>query len=171
MHNSVDQEFLYVRDLMTLGVITCSPTASITEIAQSFFINQNEAIVVMDNGHALGYITHKEVLQSYIKEKYDDITASDVMIEDIPKISPDIPLKTAAKLMLDRDLKVFFIMHHSGGNEYPTAFISFRYFIRLIGSSKPEDLKDLGVNAERKLPLDAFIKKRDLALRKNRLVE
>jgi len=170
MHNSVNQEFLYVRDLMTLGVVTCSPTASIKEIAQSLFINQNDAIVVMDNGHALGYITHNEVLQSYIQEKYEDTTASDVMIEDIPQISPDIPLKTAAKLMLDRDLYIFFIMHHSGGNEYPTAFISFRNFIRLIASSKPEDLKDLGVYAERKSPLDAFIKKRDLALRKNRLV-
>jgi len=147
---------------MTVGVLTCSTRTSIKVIAQAIIEKDLEAVVVLDEeGHALGFVGQDELVQAYSNGNYDQLTAQDIMTDGIPQIPPDIPIAAAAQLMLDRGLRVFFLTHHAGGIEYPAALISYKHFLRHLMVDSAEEIKDLGIRAERKSPLDTFLEKRD----------
>jgi hypothetical protein len=56
--------------------------------------------------------------------------------------------------------------HNSAGIIYPAALISYKHLVRHLAAKDDSDLKDLGITAERKSPLEVFIERRDRA-RKN----
>jgi hypothetical protein len=72
-------------------------------------------------------------------------------------------LTAAAEIMLDLGVRSLFLMHHAGGIEYPAALISYRHFLRLMAAQEKEDLRDLGIQAQRRSPLETFIQRRDNA--------
>ena len=160
-----------VRDLMTVGVETCSPETPIEDLARSLLDNSGEDIVVMQDGHALGTIGLEQMTQAYSKREYFDLKASDILHEGVPQIPPDIPLTAAAQIMLDLRVKTLFLMHHAGGISYPAAMISYRHILRHISAKEDEDLNDLGIYADRKSPVEAFIERRNAARRQNNLPE
>ena len=56
-----------VRDLMTVGVLTCSTSTSITVISQALLEKNVEAVVVLDDeGHAVGIVGRDELVQASI---------------------------------------------------------------------------------------------------------
>lgn len=156
-----------VRDLMTVGVLTCGPATSLANLARLFLESgiQNE-IVVLDEGHGIGVVGQQEVIAACLREQPCHLTAADVMREGVPQIPPDIPLEAAAQVMNDLGVRSLYLMHHAGGVEYPAAVISYWHFLRYLVAEKAEDLSDLGIYAQRKAPLDAFIQKRDDARRR-----
>jgi hypothetical protein len=85
----------------------------------------------------------------------------------VPHAPADIPLTAAAQLMLDRGVRVLYMMHHAGGIEYPAALISYQHILRLMGARSSDELHDLGVRAARQSPLEAFIQRREEARRRN----
>jgi hypothetical protein len=89
----------------------------------------------------------------------------DILQEEIPQIPPEIPLTTAAQMMLDNNIRTYFLMHHAGGVLYPTAYISYKLILRHLPAQEEEDLRGLGVVAERITPLKKFVEKRDAARR------
>jgi hypothetical protein len=89
------------------------------------------------------------------------------MQDEVPQTPPDIPLTAAAQLMLDRGVRVLFLMHHSSGIEYPAALISYQHILRLLGARDKEELHDLGISATRQSPLEAFIQRREAARSRN----
>jgi len=157
-----------VRDLMTVGVVTCSTETSVKVIAKTILEKELEAIVVLDTeGHALGYVGQKELVKAYSKGSYEQLTAQEIMTDGLPQIPPNIPIAAAAQLMLDQGLRVFFLTHHAAGIEYPAAVLTFTHFLRHLITDDIEEIKDLGIRAERKAPLDAFIDRRDAQKNKN----
>jgi len=151
-----------VRDLMTVGVLTCSPTTSIKTIAKALLEKDVEAVVVLDlEGHAVGYVGKDELVLAYAKGNFEGLEAQDIMQDGIPKIPPDIPIGAAAQLMQDQGIRIFYLTHHAGGIEYPAAYISYKHFLRHIQSDSGEGLTDLGIDAARKAPLEQFIERRD----------
>jgi len=160
-----------VRDLMTIGVETCTPDTPIADLARALLDNSGEDIVVMQDGHALGTIGLEQMTQAYSKGEYYDLNARDILNEGVPQIPPDIPLTAAAQIMLDQKVKTLFLMHHAGGITYPAAMISYRHILRHINAQKDEDLTDLGIYADRKSPVQAFIERRNAARRQNNLPE
>jgi CBS domain-containing protein len=159
------QQYQLVRDLMSVGVATCSPDTPIVDIARLLVDNNLEAVVVLDpiEGHALGIVSQDELMQAYSQGEARSLRAEEIMRDGVPKIPPDIPLEVAAQLMGDQRVRVMFIMHHAGGIEYPAAYISFRHLLRHLGAKEGEDLRDLGIQAERQSPLDVFIQRREEA--------
>jgi CBS domain-containing protein len=159
------QQYQLVRDLMSVGVATCSPDTPIVDIARLLVDNNLEAVVVLDpiEGHALGIVSQDELMQAYSLGEARSLRAEEIMRDGVPKIPPDIPLEVAAQLMGDQSVRVMFIMHHAGGIEYPAAYISFRHLLRHLGAKEGEDLRDLGIQAERQSPLDVFIQRREEA--------
>lgn len=152
----------YVRDLMTVGVVTCGFHTSIITIAQAILEKDIEAVVVLDSeGHAHGIVGQDELVNAYAKGDYHQLTAQDIMTEGIPQFPPDIPLDAAAQLMQDQNLRVFFLTHHAGGIEYPAGVISYKHFLRHLAMKTDQEIKDLGIGAERKGPLEAFIERRE----------
>jgi predicted transcriptional regulator len=153
-----------VRDLMTVGVTTCAPETPITTVARLLLEDDLEAVIVLDQeGHATGMIGQDELVRAYARGETRSLTAEQIMREDVPEIPPDIPLTAAAQIMQDRRVRIFFLMHHSDGISYPAAAITYRHVLRVLAADQPEDLRDLGIRAEREAPLAAFMKRRDEA--------
>jgi CBS domain-containing protein len=158
-----------VRDLMTVGVVTCSTQTPIKAIAQAVMEKDLEAVVVLDSeGHALGFVGQDDLVQAYSAGNYENLNAQDIMRDGIPQIPPDIPIAAAAQLMHDQGLRVFFLTHHAGGIEYPAALISYKHFLRHLIINDEEEIKDLGIRAERTAPLDAFFERRDALKTQNK---
>jgi CBS domain-containing protein len=112
-------------------------------------------------------VTRKELVAAYALGKIDGCIVEDIMRPGVPQIPPDIPLAAAAHLMNDQGLRIFFLMHHAGGIEYPAAMITYEHILRHLASRSADDLRDLGIKAERESPVETFIKKRDAARRRS----
>jgi predicted transcriptional regulator len=153
----------YVRDLMTVGVLTCSADTPILEIARRLLDQALDDMVVLEEGHAIGVISPAELIQALTHPDFDDLRARDVMRDGVAQTPPEIPLEAAAQIMLDLGVRSLFVMHHAGGIEYPAAVLSYRHLLRYMTASSSDDLKDLGISAQRQMPLESFIKRRDEA--------
>jgi CBS domain-containing protein len=156
-----------VRDLMTVGVVTCNPQTKLPELAQLLLDNDLDDVIVLDDGKALGVVGRDELISAFSRNASKNVTAIEVMREGVPQIPPEIPLTAAAQLMRDQGVRTFFLMHHAAGIEYPAAIISYKHLLRLLVAKDQADLSDLGIRAERVAPLDDFIQRRDESKKKN----
>jgi predicted transcriptional regulator len=150
-----------VRDLMTVGVVTCNPQTTVPEIAQLLLENDLDEVIVLDQGKALGVVGQDELIAAFSREEYRQVEAHQVMREGIPQVPPEIPLAAAAQLLRDQGVRTFFLMHHAAGVEYPAAAISYKHFLRLLAANSRAELRDLGIQADRAAPLDEFIQRRE----------
>ena len=150
-----------VRDLMSVGVLTCSPQTPLVELTKILLDQELEGVVVLDQGgHASGIVTRKDLVRAYGRGEYQELVAGDVMQDGIPQIPPDIPLSAAAQIMRDLDTRIVYLMHHAGGIEYPAAFLTYNHLLRHMALDDLDDLRDLGAEAERQTPLEIFFRKR-----------
>ena len=159
-----------VRDLMTVGVVTCSPQTPVGDVARLLLEKGLEAVIVLDTeeGHALGIVGQDELIQAYTRSEVHSLKAEDIMSDGVPQVPPDIPILAAAQLMQDKGVRVLYLMHHSGGVIYPAGMISYQHILRHLAARNEDELNDLGIYAERKSPLQAFILRRDAARVQNR---
>ena len=156
-----------VRDLMTVGVPTCKTNVLAVDIARFIIDNNAEEMVVLGNeGEGVGVVGYEELVRAYEREDVKSLTAEQVMREGVPELPSDIPLTVAAQMMRDKGIRVAYMTHNSSGIIYPAAMISYKHIIRHIAAKDESELKDLGIKAERKSPLEQFIERRDKA-RKN----
>jgi CBS domain-containing protein len=154
-----------VRDLMTVGVATCSPETPVVEVARLILENGLEEVVVLEDGNALGVIGQDDLVRAYAtgNGSVRTVLAREIMREGVPQVPPDIPLEAAAQIMRDMGVRALFLMHHAGGIQYPAAVITYRHLLRHLAAIDANELRDMGIKAERKLPLQAFIERRDTA--------
>jgi CBS domain-containing protein len=162
-----------VRDLMSVGVLTCSPDTLVVELARVLLDKGLEGAIVLDGqGHAAGVVSRDDLVRAYAglnrpKGDVNELMAGDIMQEGVPQMPPDIPLTTAAQIMLDRGQRIVFMMHHAGGIEYPAAMLSYTHLLRHLAMENEEELHDLGIKASREAPLEAFFRRRDEARRRS----
>jgi hypothetical protein len=88
------------------------------------------------------------------------------MSEGVPELPADISLKVAAQIMRDKNIRVAYMTHNSAGIIYPAASISYNHLVRHLAARDETELKDLGIEAERKSPIEVFIERRDQARKK-----
>ncbi len=159
----------FVRDLMTVGVVTCSPATPLREIAGMMVEKCLEAVVVLDpeERHAVGWVGQAELVKALTSLDVETTKAEDVMDVQVPQVPADIPLVTASQIMIDQGVRVLFVMHHAAGIVYPAGVITFAHILRYLAASESDQLKDLGIQAERKTPIEIFIERRDAARKKN----
>lgn len=160
---------LLVRDLMTVGVATCPPDMRLDEIARLMLEKGLEAVIVLDGeeGHAVGMVSQDEVAAAYSRPDAGALTAEQVMRDDVPQVPADIPLAAAAQRMHDLKTRVLFQMHHAGGIVYPAAMLTYQHLLRHLAARSLDELRDLGIGAARKSPIEIFMERRDEARRKN----
>jgi CBS domain-containing protein len=156
-----------VRDLMTVGVPTCKTGTLIVDIAR-FLVEQNveEMVVLGSEGEGVGIVGYEELVGAYGRENINTLTAEAVMCEGVPELPADIPLVTAAQMLKDKHIRVAYMNHNSAGIIYPAASISYKHIIRHLAAKDESELKDLGLAAERKSPIEVFIERRDEARKK-----
>ena len=156
-----------VRDLMTVGVPTCKWDVPIVDIARFLLERNVEAMCVLDaEGHGIGVVGTDELVWAYAHEGYESLMAEDIMTEGVPELPADISLAVAAQVMRDKGIRVAYMLHNSAGIIYPAAYISYRHILRHMAARDEAELKDLGIAAERKSPIEKFIERRDEARRK-----
>lgn len=166
MSDAVIESRKLVRDLMKVGVLTVPLTGPVPDVARLILEKDLEGVVVLDEeGHGVGVITRDDLVCAYCREDVRGLTAEAIMSEGVPQLPPDIPLTAAAKMMHDNHWRVVFLMHNAGGIIYPAASLSYTHLIRHLAARDQADLKDLGIAAARRAPLDIFIEKRDAAKR------
>ncbi|HEY5729374.1 MAG TPA: CBS domain-containing protein [Anaerolineales bacterium] len=153
-----------VRDLMTVGVPTCKWETPIKDVARFLLDHHVEAMCVLDaEGHGVGVVGEQELVSAYGKDNLYELKAEDIMSEGVPELGADIPLTVAAQMMKDQGIRIAYMTHNSAGTIYPAAYISYRHILRHIAAKDENDLKDLGLEAERKSPIEQFIERRDEA--------
>jgi predicted transcriptional regulator len=154
-----------VRDLMTVGVPTCPPTAPLVDLVRLMLEKNWEAVVVLDGdeGHAIGVVGQDEIVKAYEREEARTLTAEQVMREGVPQVPADILLSVAAQMMLDQKVRAFWVMHNASGIIYPAAMITYRHILRHLAAQSNDDLNDMGIAAVRQSPLEQFIARRDAA--------
>ena len=158
-----------VRDLMSVGVPTCALDDSVVDLTRWFLEKEIEGAVVLgENGHGVGVVTRDQLVQAYARGDYEDLTAQDILEAKVPQVPPDIPLAAAAQIMQDLGVRILFLTHHAGGIEYPAAYISYKHLLRHLGARDEQELRDLGIKAERESPIDTFLRRRDEALQRAR---
>jgi len=111
-----------------------------------------------------------ELVWAYAREGYEKLTAEDIMSEGVPELPADISLVVAAQMMKDKGIRIAYMLHNSAGIIYPAAYISYRHILRHMAAKDEKDLKDLGLAAERKTPIEQFIERRDEARKKAGLI-
>ena len=160
-----------VRDLMTVGVPTCKWDTPIVDIARFLLEKSVEAMCVLDQeGHGIGVVGADELVGVYAREGHETLTAEEIMSEGVPELGADIPLTVAAQMMKDKGIRIAYMMHNSAGIIYTAAYISYRHILRHMAATDESELKDLGLAAERRSPIEQFIERRDEARRKAGLI-
>jgi CBS domain-containing protein len=157
---------------MSVGVLTCSPDTPLIDLTRILLEKDLEAAVVLDDrGHAVGVVSSDDLVGAYARGESEGLVVENVMQAGVPQVPPDIPLTAAAQIMRDQGIRMVFMMHHAGGIEYPAAMLSYKHLLRHLAMEGEDDLKDLGIKAERESPLETFIRRRDEARRRAGLDE
>lgn len=157
---------ILVRDLMTVGVPTCKCDTPITDIARFLLEYNIEGMCVLDGeGNGVGFVGMEELVIAYSREDVRSLAAEDVMREGMPTLKADIPLTLAAQMMRDQHTRIAYMIHNAAGIIYPAAYITYRHIVRHLGAESEDELKDLGIEAERKNPVQVFTEKRNAARR------
>ena len=147
---------------MTVGVPTCKINTPVVNVARFLLENNVEEMVVLgEEGGGVGVCGFKELVDAYSLDDIHELTVEEVMSEGVPELPSDITLKLAAQLMKDKGIRVAYMNHNSAGIIYPAALISYKHLVRHLAAKNVSELKDLGINAERKSPLEVFIERRD----------
>lgn len=149
---------------MTIGVPTCKIHTPVVDVARFLIENNVEEIVVLgEEGEGVGVCGYKELVDAYELDDIRELTVEEIMTEGVPELPSDITLNLAAQLMKDKNIRVAYMNHNSAGIIYPAALISYKHLVRHLAAKDESELKDLGINAERKSPLEKFIERRDQA--------
>jgi CBS domain-containing protein len=155
-----------VRELMTVGVPTCKTNTPVVDIARFLLEHNVEAMCVLDSeGNGVGTVGMEELAAAYSREDVRSLTAEQVMREGMPTLKADTPLPVAAQMMRDQHTRIAYMIHNAAGIIYPAAYITYRHLVRHLGATDEKELKDLGIEAERKSPLEVFTERRDAARR------
>jgi CBS domain-containing protein len=163
---------LLVRDLMTVGVPTCKTTSPIADVARFIVEHHVEEMVVLDSeGQGVGVCGYEQLVSAFGRDDVHSLTAEDIMREGIPELPSDIPIVLAAQIMKDKGVRAAYMTHNSAGITYPAALISYKHILRALAAKDESDLKDLGIAAQRKSPIEQFTERRDEARRKAGLIK
>ncbi len=96
----------FVRDVMHRGVLTCSADTPLLEVAKILAEHKiNAVFVVNDSGDACGVVSQTDLVRAYSQDRdLGSLVAEDVMTPEVVTVIPDIPVKTAAGIMIDRGI-------------------------------------------------------------------
>jgi CBS domain-containing protein len=120
-----------VRDLMQIGVPACKTHSSLTDVARLLAREARDILVVMDDQGVQGVVSQSDLARAFVSD-YLSLTAQDIMSPRMFSVSPDIPVKTAVELMLEKGVHQLLVMPHNGENAVPVGVLSKRHLIEIM---------------------------------------
>ncbi|WP_203333841.1 CBS domain-containing protein [Planococcus beigongshangi] len=95
-----------VTDIMTSEVDTCTPQASLQEVAAKMKEIDVGSIPVVDNDKLVGIITDRDIVVRGIAENISlDAAVSEILTENMVTGSKDMSVEDAAELMADNQIR------------------------------------------------------------------
>jgi CBS domain-containing protein len=97
----------HVRDVMTPGVKTSSPSQSVTEAAELMKSEDVGSVPVVDGGRLVGILTDRDIVMRAVAERRDPQTVlvDEVASHDLVTVDPDQDLDEAMELMARHQLR------------------------------------------------------------------
>ncbi len=96
-----------VRDAMTERVAAATPDTTLQEIAGMMKVGDTGAIPVVDDGQLIGIVTDRDIVLRCVAEGHDssDMTAEEIVSEDLETIDPESDLDEAIELMAMKQIR------------------------------------------------------------------
>ena len=95
-----------VRDLMTVGVMTCPPQTTVPELAQLLLDHDRDEVVVLNDGKALGVVGQDDLIKAFAWDNTKLLTASDVIWKNLSKGARRLVIKI---LIVKAESELFFV--------------------------------------------------------------
>lgn len=126
-----------VRDVMSRGVVTCTPETSIREAARRMAENCLSALVVVEkaSGELEGIVSRSDLARVYGQD-YDVLTVESVMSQQVETIIPDIPVSAAVFIMQDHKVDRLVILHAPPATQIPVGLLSLSDVVRDIAGQR-----------------------------------
>ena len=94
---------MLVRDVMTGAAVTDSATDTLRSAAERMWREQTGSLLVMDAGRLAGIITERDLLRAVaLGADLATATVDEAMTTEVFTVSPDMPLRDAAREMAVR---------------------------------------------------------------------
>lgn len=96
-----------VRDVMTVRIAKAEAETTLEEIAMMMKTESTGAIPVVDEDELIGIVTDRDIVMRCVAEGGDasEMTAEDVVSEDVETIDPDSDVEEALELMSRRQIR------------------------------------------------------------------
>ena len=121
------------RELMHVGVISCSPDATVHEAAMLMLRSSIHAVVVVENDEAVGMLTQTDmalVRQGRTKDEARAVKVREAMTPDCLTCSVDTTLSDAISMMTTRRADRLVVTDVRGGRQVPVGVLSMTDVIR-----------------------------------------
>jgi CBS domain-containing protein len=129
---------LTVRDVMTEGVISCSPDAGLEDVAALMRERGISALVVVDGGVAAGVISQTDLVNAAFVQPYlrywRGMTARHLMSAPVVAVRPDALLADAIELLRSRRIHRVVVTEPTPAGERPVGILSTTDIARLHGA-------------------------------------
>jgi len=98
---------MFVRDIMSVNVVTMPPDATIFEVATSMSKMDIGSIIIADQDRPLGIITEADIVRRVIADEKDTKTtaARDIMSSPIIHVEPGMALTEAMRVMARSNIR------------------------------------------------------------------
>lgn len=87
----------YVRDLMSVGVVTVSPAVSLADARAKLHAHRIHHLIVVDGKQIVGVVSYRDLIG-----KGDEVTVREVMSRDVVTVVPTDTVRNAASRLLGR---------------------------------------------------------------------
>lgn len=96
-----------VRDLMTERIAKAEPDTTLEEIAMMMKTENTGAVPVVDEDELIGIVTDRDIVMRCVAEGGDasEMTAEDIVSEDVETIDPDSDIGEALELMSRKQIR------------------------------------------------------------------
>src|SRR6266850_2227481 len=101
------EDYMKVREIMTIEVATASPDSTLEEVASMMKEEDAGAIPVLDDDQLVGIITDRDIVLRCIAEGKDptETNVEDILTDNPFTIEPDADVDEAARLMSERQIR------------------------------------------------------------------
>lgn len=105
MENKIDRS-MPVKDAMTLNVTTMEPSTNVTNVAEVMVEEGIGSIVIIEDDRPVGIICERDLLEKVISSdvRPSEVTARDIMVDDVITTEPGADLLDAMRLMVRNDI-------------------------------------------------------------------
>jgi len=129
-------EVKLVRDVMRRGVVTCHTDAPLPKVATLMAQSNASAVAVVNpQGELIGIISRTDLVRAYLKP-FVQLRAEDIMTTQVATIIPDIPVRAAVQIMLDRGVHQLVILHARPAPQRPVGILTMDDVVRDMAEQK-----------------------------------